>query len=330
MDSHLIIMGEDNRRVSLAEKQSWMIGRGRGNDINIDHASISRRHAMLQVTESGEVYLVDCGSRNGSFLNGYRVAVRVKLSDGDQLSFGEARAQFGCAMENAMIAHELRTIAGTMPVQHRRMLTVLVVDIRDFTVLSRELGEQKLAELMGRFFRNAGEIIREQSTRMHKYIGDAVMAVWFHETTTGADPAILQPFEALRAIHHTVTELNQEFTLPFPLRIGAGVNTGFAMVGNTGSAGSADYTALGDTVNAAFRLESATKVICCDVAIGDMTYKRLREATGEAGPFIASEVFLKGFGQRIAHSCSFSALEAFLVSRSGVRIPTPHKQVSLE
>src|SRR5436190_486398 len=217
MDSHLIIMGEDNRRVLLAEKQTWMIGRGRGNDINIDHASISRRHAMLHVTESGEVYLVDCGSRNGSFLNGYRVAVRVKLSDGDQLSFGEARAQFGCTMENAMIAHELRTIAGTMPVQQRRMLTVLVVDIRGFTVLSRELGEQKLAELMGRFFRSAGEIIREQSARMHKYIGDAVMAVWFHESSKGTDENILRPFEALRAIHGAVIELNQELTLPFPL-----------------------------------------------------------------------------------------------------------------
>src|SRR5205823_7438094 len=184
-----------------------------------------------------------------------------------------------------------------------------------FTVLSHELGEHRLAELIGHFYRSAAEIIRQQATRMHKYIGDAVMAVWFHESSSGADENILRPFEALRAIHRAVIELNKEFTLPFPLRIGAGVNTGFAMVGNSGSAGSADYTALGDTVNAAFRLESATKQIGCDVAIGDMTYKRLREATGESGPFVANEVFLKGFGQRIAHSCSFSALEAFLVSR---------------
>ena len=49
-----------------------------------------------------------------------------------------------------------------------------------------------------------------------------------------------------------------------------------------------------------------------------MTYKRLRETTGEPGPFVVSEVFLKGFGQRIAHTCSFSALEAFLTSRGAV------------
>src|SRR5438094_3172978 len=200
MDSHLITFGEANQHISLPEKQNWMIGRGRGNDIIIDHASISRRHAMLQVTESGEVYLLDCGSRNGSFLNGYRVAARVKLSDGDQITFGEARAEFRCAVENALIAQELRTFAGTMPVQQRRMLSVLVVDIRNFTVLSHELGEQKLAELMGRFFCSAGEIIREQATRMHKYIGDAVMAVWFHGRSSGADENILRPFEALRAI----------------------------------------------------------------------------------------------------------------------------------
>ena len=100
------------------------------------------------------------------------------------------------------------------------------------------------------------------------------MAVWFHDEDGLSDSHMLRPLEAALAIHRATMRLNQEFILPFPLRIGAGLNTGYAMVGNTGSAGSADYTALGDTVNAAFRLESATKDIGCDVAIGEeATYR---------------------------------------------------------
>src|SRR5262245_26887217 len=118
MESHLIITSE-NRRVDLSEKQSWMIGRGRGNDIIIDHASISVLNAMLQVTDQNEVFLVDFGSRNGSFLNGYRVAVRVKLSNGDRLSFGEVVAEFFTNCEDPLMTSETRTISGTMPVQQR-------------------------------------------------------------------------------------------------------------------------------------------------------------------------------------------------------------------
>jgi adenylate cyclase len=313
MDSYLSITGVTDRRVTLAEKRSWVIGRGRGNDIVIDHASISRRHAMLQVTDSGEVYLVDCGSRNGSFLNGYRVSMRIKLTDGDRLTFGEASAEFRCT-ETTPMGSEIRTVGGTVPVQQRRMVSVLVVDIRDFTVLSREIGEQKLAELIGCFFQRAGKIIHRYSSRMEKYIGDAVMGVWFHDENEESDLNILRPFEAAGAIHRVTIELNAEFTLPFQLRVGAGVNTGFAMVGNSGGAGAADFTALGDTVNAAFRLESATKAIGCDIAIGELTYKRLQLVAGESIPFVANSVHLKGMGPATAYSCRFADLDAFLTA----------------
>ena len=69
--------------------------------------------------------------------------------------------------------------------------------------------------------------------------------------------------------------LPARFELPVPIRVGMGINSGDAMVGNTGSAGSNDYTALGDTVNAAFQFESATRAIGIDMIIGQVTFERL-------------------------------------------------------
>ena len=92
------------------------------------------------------------------------------------------------------------------------------------------------------------------------------------------------------------------------------------MVGNSGSAVSADYTALGDTVNAAFRLESATKDIGCDVAIGEETYQRLVQLQSQANPFVPNVVYLKGFGQTAAYSCNFAELDAFLDQRMQISL----------
>ncbi|NEP54910.1 MAG: adenylate/guanylate cyclase domain-containing protein, partial [Moorea sp. SIO3C2] len=80
---------------------------------------------------------------------------------------------------------------------------------------------------------------------------------------------------SLRDIHQMTNQLHEKYPLNAPVRVGAGVNTGYAMVGNTGTGDRPDYTALGDTVNAAFRLESSTKQIGKDVAFGETAYKFL-------------------------------------------------------
>src|SRR5262249_3106308 len=94
MGLQLILKWPHEEEIDLAHRQTWMIGRGRGSDISIEHPSISRRHAILHVTDGGEVYLVDCGSRNGSFVNGYRAGTRLKLISGDLLGFADTQAEF--------------------------------------------------------------------------------------------------------------------------------------------------------------------------------------------------------------------------------------------
>ena len=312
-----LIIRPDNRRVRLVGKSNWILGRGRGNDIDIDDVSISRRHAMFQMMEYGDVFLVDFGSRNGSFLNGFRISVPIKLNDGDRLHFGQTEIEF-CTEAGPSDDFGPITVASTIPVQQRRMLSVLVVDIRDFTGLSRALGEQHLAQVIGSFFRRCGEVIRAHHSRIDKYIGDALMAVWFHDDQAQRDVSVLHPLRAACDIHRETEELNSEFELPFPLKIGAGINTGYAMVGNAGTGQRAEYTALGDTVNAAFRLESATKDIGCDLAIGDSTCERLRIAVGRDIGFERREVRLKGYpGLTVAHGCTFVRLKALLADSKG-------------
>ncbi|NEP47161.1 MAG: adenylate/guanylate cyclase domain-containing protein, partial [Okeania sp. SIO2H7] len=105
---------------------------------------------------------------------------------------------------------------------------------------------------------------------------------------------------------------SDSYPLPFPLRVGAGINTGFAMVGNAGSSDRSDYTALGDTVNAAFRLESSTKEIGMDIAVGQATYKYVSQV-GVVDAFKQYKVKLKGYDTpTITYASTFENLNTFL------------------
>ena len=341
MDPYLIIAAQGDRRVPLTRKQHWTLGRSRTCDVVIDDQWISRGHAMLQRMDGGEFYLVDFGSKNGSFVNGRRVSTPVRLSDGDRLRLGEVRVEFHCPPPAGPLppAALQQSTALTAARRQRRMITVLVVDIRDFTGLTRRLGEDRLSEVIGSFFHRTGEVIRRHGSWVDKYIGDALMAVWFHDGDDGSggggggvevgDPRIGRTFEALCAIHGVTADLSREFALAEPLRIGAGVNTGYATVGDTGSRDRADYTALGDTVNAAFRLESATKEIGRDVVIGQTTHDGILRHRGVGAPppppFTPHTVRLKGYdGETVAYGCSFADLDAWLAGwRRPAAAPRP-------
>jgi adenylate cyclase len=72
------------------------VGRSDDNNFVLSDRWISRNHAMLQCTETGDFYLIDLGSRNGSFVNGRRVSIPVTLRNGDRLTFGQTDLEFHC------------------------------------------------------------------------------------------------------------------------------------------------------------------------------------------------------------------------------------------
>lgn len=320
---HLVLRTDSgSRRLPLAGSNCWTIGRSEDNNFVLSDRWISRNHSMLQCMETGEFYLIDLGSRNGSFVNGRRVSIPVTLHNGDRLTFGQTELDFYCPTlnppANSAAESDSKEFTATATLHVRRLISVLVVDIRDFTVLTRQLDEKVLSEVIGTWFRHAGDIIREYGSWVDKYIGDAVMAIWIHGPQGVNNDEMLRIFRALNALHKMTSDLYNLYPLPFPLRIGAGINTGYAMVGNTGSGDRPDYTALGDTVNAAFRLETSTKQIGLDIAVGETTYQHLTnlEITS-IDLFRNYTVNLKGYDiSTVAHACSFPDLETFLQMKS--------------
>ena len=83
-----------NNIFPLKEGNCWTLGRNKDNTIVIDSRWISRTHAMLQSTNNQDFYLIDLGSRNGTFVNGHRVSSPVKLHNKDVLSFGQTDLEF--------------------------------------------------------------------------------------------------------------------------------------------------------------------------------------------------------------------------------------------
>jgi len=141
------------------------------------------------------------------------------------------------------------------------------------------------------------------------------MAVWFHKPSGVSSEEMMQICQALSQLHKATDELSNRYPLPFPLRVGAGINTGYAMVGNSGSSDRSDYTALGDTVNAAFRLESCTKQLGKDIAVGETTYKYLTELGAQAA-FEQHTVALKGYDTpSVIYGGTYPDLNAFLKTK---------------
>lgn len=309
---------------SLSEGTCWTFGRTDDNTFMVKDPWISRNHAMVQSLDTAEFYLIDLGSRNGSFINGQRVSVPMKLQDGDLVTLGQTEFRFSCPHKLTsshchLLESDTQGGGSTEALRKRHLITVLVVDIRDFTLLARQLDQFLLSELIGTWCQEAGEIIRKHGCRVDKYIGDAIMAAWIHrnpDLTQGASTRdeLLHTFLALQELEQMSASLHQRFTLPFPLRIGAGINTGYGMVGNTGSGDRPDYTVLGDSVNAAFRLETATKQMQQDIAIGETTYHYARYLLNiNAVPFEGHQVHLKGYDEPTwAYGCKFTELQTFL------------------
>ncbi|WP_445172055.1 adenylate/guanylate cyclase domain-containing protein [Microcoleus sp.] len=313
---HLVLRTEKtgNRYLSLSGSNCWTVGRSDDNNFVLSDRWISRNHAMLQQMETGEFYLIDLGSRNGSFVNGRRVSIPVTLRNGDRIIFGQTELDFynptAGHRHNPILDTESEDFTATLTV--RSLITVMVMDIRDFTILTRQLDETVLSEVIGNWFRKAGQIIRENGSWVDKYIGDAIMAVWFHKTSGVSNEEMMRICQALSELHKATDELSSRYPLPFPLRVGAGINTGYAMVGNSGSSDRSDYTALGDTVNAAFRLESCTKQLGKDIAVGETTYKYLTQL-GAQGAFEQHTVTLKGYDHpSVAYGGTYADLNAFL------------------
>ncbi|MCX7303594.1 MAG: adenylate/guanylate cyclase domain-containing protein [Hyphomicrobiales bacterium] len=161
-----------------------------------------------------------------------------------------------------------------------RELTLLFTDVRGFTTISESFktNPQGLTRLMNRFLTALSKAILDRDGTIDKYMGDAIMAFW--------NAPVDLPDHAMRACRaaldmlKTVENLNAQSRQDaaqnpgervHEIKIGVGINSGQCVVGNMGSDMRFDYTALGDTVNLASRLEGQSKPYGVGVILGDTT-----------------------------------------------------------
>ena len=170
-------------------------------------------------------------------------------------------------------------------------ITIVFTDIADFTELSQGITSDALAKLMNQYFHNAvSECIHKTDGTVVKYIGDAIFAFW-NAPEAQTDHAFRACEAALRFREQSMQPIHGHL-----LRTRIGVHTGLARVGNFGSPERVDYTALGENVNLASRLEGLNKYLSTDCLISKQTKDGIgdRLVTRPLGLFT-----LKGFDKPV-------------------------------
>lgn len=145
---------------------------------------------------------------------------------------------------------------------YEQKLTVMFIDLRDFTARSSVCLPQESVALLNRFFTVMVKIVEQQNGGMvNKFLGDGFMALF-----GVGEPDVNHAWQAVRAgqeMLESLTIINQQITQEgqLSLAMGIGIHTGVAVVGSIGSPERLEYTAIGDTVNIASRVESLTKTL---------------------------------------------------------------------
>jgi adenylate cyclase len=158
-----------------------------------------------------------------------------------------------------------------------RDLTVLFSDIRGFTRIAEQLDPQALTGLINRFLTRLTDVIHESGGTIDKYMGDCIMAFWNAPLDIANHGR--KAMEAALAMRASLDSLNVDLKAeaardggqPIVLGAGIGLNSGRACVGNMGSEQHMGYSAIGDTVNIASRLEGLSRAYGVDIVLGEDT-----------------------------------------------------------
>ena len=182
-----------------------------------------------------------------------------------------------------------------------REISVLFCDVRNFTTYSENHTAHQVVKLLNAYFGVIVPIIEEEGGIVNSYIGDGLMVI-FGAPERQSDHALRASRAAVRLVKavYGLSQRWQELDCP-EFRIGVGVHTGKVIVGTIGSKNRLDYTAIGDTVNTASRLESATKDAQSDILLSETTVAGIPEQdrASLADSWIPVGLRLKGKAEKL-------------------------------
>ncbi|MGH8010989.1 MAG: adenylate/guanylate cyclase domain-containing protein [Candidatus Binataceae bacterium] len=168
----------------------------------------------------------------------------------------------------------------------RRRVTVLFADIRGFTAMSEKMRPEEVVELLSEFFDCMVEVVLRNHGTIDKYLGDGLMVIFGAplDDPYQEEHAVTAALEMQARLRDLGSKWQSQGRPA--VRMGIGINSGAAVVGNIGSTEHMEYTAIGDTVNLASRLEAVTKELGIDIIVSEHTYEAVRplfkwNSTGE-------------------------------------------------
>ena len=274
---------DDGKRHPI--KGNCSLGRTAANTVVVESPKVSRRHALIHLQNIGELWLIDFGSSNGTFLNKRRIHHPIRLTDGDQITIGD---QVFKLRQPVAISDEHKTAVMERTLREIENIPcwLLVADIRGFTPLSREMRSQDLDVVLGEWILSCKEIIENHHGIINKYLGDGFLAYW-PETSTSP--------EEIADVIYALKELQRKEWPQFRFV----VHFGPVAIGGVASMG--EESLMGGEVNLIFRLEKLAGSLgepCCVSETADAKLRGL-VATRSLGEFE-----LKGFERK----CAFFAL----------------------
>jgi adenylate cyclase len=208
----------------------------------------------------------------------------------------EIRSAFGRYVSPAVVSQLAERPENLRLGGLQRTLTLMFCDLRSFTTISEGFSATELTHFLNEYLTPMTTVILDQNGTVDKYMGDAIMAFW---NAPLDDPQhALHAVQAALKMRDALAEFNREWARrvresarPYPaVKFGVGLNTGECCVGNLGSHQRFDYSAIGDEVNVASRLEGASKMFGVDIVASASTKD---EAPGFAWLEI-DQVLLKG------------------------------------
>lgn len=259
----------DGRTLPLAV--AFCIGRNETCDLILDDHMVSRRHAMIQQQfEDGSpsYWLVDFGSRNGTYLDNRRITHPTRLQNGAVIKLGSVKLRF---REGGDAARPPRA-RDAEPMEDKTMFDVrpsrtwlLVTDVIGSTRLLAESKAEDVPVIMGEWLMACREIIQNHQGRINQFMGDGFFAHW--PDTPGMENTVLEALKELRGLQ-TSAETSNTPNFRFVLHLGA-VTLGGVAIGE-------EERISGPEVHYAFRMEKLAGKLTLTTLFSSAAHERLQ------------------------------------------------------